>query len=149
MKCRSIHLVPSSLWPGTTWETFPRCCSSFSFGCKKVPQLQGRNLKKKEVPITNRFSISYVGTVNMVRPKNKGMVPMLWHLLLLSQVMCKKAQQGNDCWGCHNSHGHLHSADAQSFVLPSPKEILRENSCQTEVMRGPSVFCHSSKYKDF
>ena len=65
---------------------------------------------------------------------------MLWqHLFSLDHVMCTEAQQRHDHYGCYPGHGHLHSTDAQTIMLPSSKGTVRDNICQTEVNRTPSV----------
>ena len=61
--------------------------------------------------------------------------------------MCTEAQPKSHHWGCYHSHWHLHSTNAQTLTLSSPKGVVRDNSCQTEVIRKPSVCHQSSKYR--
>ena len=53
--------------------------------------------------------------------------------------MCTEAQQRNDCSESYHGCGNLHSTDFQTLMLPIPKGIVRDNSCQTEVIIMPSV----------
>ena len=39
------------------------------------------------------------------------------------------------------------AADANTPMLPLPKRIVREISCQTDMIRIPPEFHHSSKYR--
>ena len=83
-KCWCPHWLPFSLWPGTTWRKFPSCFSCW-FGWKKVPCMQGGNLKKKKRRSANSQKISHF----ICR-----CCEMLWqHLLPLYHVMCKKYKE--------------------------------------------------------
>ena len=102
------------------------------------------NLKKR-ISHPKRFAFCMKALQNWKYPKT-----MQWHqhygnIYFHFTMSCVKPEQGNDCGGCYNSQRHLHSTHAQSFTLPSPKGILWDISCQTEVIRGPFVCIHNNK----
>ena len=77
----------------------------------------------------------------MEGPTKYGMIPTLQQCLFsLDHVMCTEAQQQIYHSRCDHGCKHLHSADVQTLMLPSPKGVVRDNSCQTHVITVP-VLC--------
>ena len=69
-----------------------------------------------------------------------NMVPTFQQCLFsLDHVMCTEVQQQIYCSGYDHGCRHLHAADAQTIMLPSPKGTVRDNSCQTQVITMLSV----------
>ena len=128
--CWCVYWLLSSLWSGTTQEKFPRGCSSDWVGCKIVPWLEVGKFKK-EVLTPKRFCFLHAATANI-----GGATTKEWHQHY-GKIYFHFTMQGNDCWRCQNSKWHLHSADAQSLALPSPKGILRDSSCQMKWLQDP------------